>query len=249
MEYVLLFILGTVFGSSYNVVIYRLPRNVSLLNPPSSCPSCGSRIRWFDNIPVISYLVLRGRCRTCGARISVQYPLVEVASGALMVLSYARWGPSLDFAVYYLFFSALLVLSLIDLWWFILPDRITIPGMVLGLLASPFRETLTPLESLVGFGVGILISLGIYLYYVRIRRMEGLGLGDVKLLGFIGSVTGPYGVLSALFLGSLLGLLWVLPTLIRNRNLQFAIPFGPFLSLGCFVGVLVEDRVMGFLGL
>ncbi|MDQ7038458.1 MAG: prepilin peptidase, partial [Aquificota bacterium] len=247
MEYVLLFVVGLVFGSFYNVVIYRLPRNVSLITPPSSCPSCGSRIRWYDNIPLISYLILKGRCRTCGAKIPVQYPLVELGSGLLILLCYFLFGPSVDFAVYYAFFSALLILSLIDLRWFILPDVITVPGTFIGLISSPLRETVGPAESLAGVLTGAGISLGIYLYYVKFRGMEGLGLGDVKLLAFIGSATGPYGVLASLFLGSLFGLLFSLPLLLRSRNVKFAIPFGPFLSLGCFIGFIGRDTVLTFL--
>lgn len=249
MEYVLLFVLGLAAGSFYNVVIYRLPRNVSFISPPSSCPSCGSRIRWYDNIPVVSYILLKGRCRFCGARISPQYPVVELLSGLLIVFSYQRWGLSLDFLVYYLFFSALLVLSLIDLRWFILPDQITLPGIALGLIVSPFRETLNLTESILGAILGGGVSLAIYLYYVRFRKIEGLGFGDVKLLAFIGSVTGPYGALASLFLGSFLGLLFAFPTVIRRKTVKFAIPFGPFLSLGCFIGILLEDRVLSFLGL
>ncbi len=147
----------------------------------------------------------------------------------------------------YFFFSALLVLSLIDLKFFILPDVITIPGIGLGLISSLLREGITPLQSIVGALVGFLIPLGIYLYYVKFRKMEGLGFGDVKLLSTIGASTGVYGVFSALFFGSLIGLLFALPSVVKNRNLQFAIPFGPFLSLGCFVGILIKDRVLSFL--
>ncbi len=247
MEYGLLFILGLVLGSFYNVLIYRLPRNVSVVFPPSHCPECKSRIRWFDNVPLISYILLRGRCRNCGAKISLQYPLVELSSGLLAVYSYWRWGFSVDALVYYLFFSALLVASLIDLKFFIIPDVITIPGTLLGLASSFFREDITPLHSFVGFLVGLGIPLLIYLYYVKFRKMEGLGFVDVKLLAFVGSVSGVYGVLSALFLGSLFGLLFALPMLIKNRNLQFVIPFGPFLSLGCFAGILMEDYIKVFL--
>ena len=247
MDYAILFILGLVLGSFYNVLIYRLPRNVSIVTPSSHCPECKERIRWYDNIPVLSYLILRGRCRNCGAKISIQYPLVELSSGFLAVLSYYRWGMTFDAFFMYVFFSALLVLSLIDLRFFILPDVITIPGIAVGILSSLLRTDITPIQSLVGGIVGFLVPLGIYLYYVKFRRMEGLGFGDVKLLSMIGAFTGVYGVLSALFLGSLIGLLFTLPSLIRNRNLQFAIPFGPFLSLGCFVGVLLKEKVLSFL--
>jgi len=249
MDYAFVFAVGLVLGSFYNVLIYRLPRNISLLFPSSSCPACGSGIRWYDNIPLLSYLILRGRCRHCGKRISLQYPLVELASGLLALYSYYRWGLSADGLVLYLFFSALLVLSLIDLHFFILPDLITLPGILIGLGSSLFRKNITPLESFLGAVIGFLIPLAIYLFYVKVRKMEGIGFGDVKLLSFIGSVTGPYGVLTAFLLGSLFGLLFALPSVLRSRSVQFAIPFGPFLSLGCFVGLVFKERILTFLNL
>lgn len=243
MEYAVAFIVGLILGSFYNVLIYRLPRNVSVVFPSSHCPHCKHRIRWYDNIPLISYVILRGKCRHCGAEISWQYPLVELASGLLAVVSILEWGLSLDALFLYFFFSALMVASLIDLKFFILPDVITLPGIVVGLGASFLRENLAPTESLLGGLVGFLIPLLIYLYYVKVRHMEGLGFGDVKLLAMVGTFTGIYGVISALFLGSLFGLIFALPSIIKSRNTQFVIPFGPFLSLGCFVGALLEEWV------
>jgi len=249
MDHLLVFVVGLVFGSFYNVLIYRLPRKIPVVFERSKCPNCGSRIRWYDNIPLISYLILRGRCRDCGGRISLQYPLVELSSGTLALLSYIKWGLSADAFVYYFFFSALLVASLIDLKFFIIPDVITLPGVALGIGSSFFREEIDPLRSVVGAIFGFLIPLGIYLYYVKIRKMEGLGFGDVKLLGFIGSVTGVYGVLASLFLGSVIGLLFALPSILRYRNIQFVIPFGPFLALGCFFGILFKNEILRFLSL
>ncbi len=249
MDYLIVFFVGLTLGSFYNVLIYRLPRNISIIFPSSHCPKCGVKIRWYDNIPLISYLILRGRCRNCGAKISIQYPIVELASGLFAVFSYLRWNASIDALVYYFFFSALLVVSLIDLKFFILPDIITIPGIVIGLGSSFFRSDIDPMNSFIGAGVGFLIPFLIYIYYVKIRKIEGLGFGDVKLLTLIGSVTGIYGVMSALFLGSVFGLLFALPSIVKNKNVQFAIPFGPFLSLGCFVGVVFKDYILSFLNL
>jgi len=140
MDYLVVFLLGLVLGSFYNVLIYRLPRNISPVSPSSRCPRCGKRIKWYDNVPLLSYLLLRGRCRHCGGRISLQYPLVELASGLLALYSYHSWGPDLDGLVLYLFFSSLLVLSLIDMRFFIIPDVITLPGLLAGLITSFFRE-------------------------------------------------------------------------------------------------------------
>ena len=246
MEYGIVFLIGLVLGSFYNVLIYRLPRNISVVFPSSQCPSCGHRIRWYENIPLLSYILLRGKCSNCGERISLQYPLVELGSGLLAVFSLYRWGISPDGAVMYLFFSALMVISLIDLRFFIIPDVITIPGTALGLLSSPFREEITITASLLGAVAGFGIPLLIYTYYVKVRKMEGLGFGDVKLLAFVGSVSGIYGVMSAIFIGSLAGLLYALPSVIKSRSVQFVIPFGPFLSLGCFLGIVFEEPIRSF---
>jgi leader peptidase (prepilin peptidase)/N-methyltransferase len=247
MEYLIALLVGLILGSFYNVVIHRLPEGKSVIFPPSSCPKCGSRIRWYDNIPLLSYLLLRGRCRDCGATISIRYPIVELSSGLLAVLSLWLWGTSLEAILHYLFFSSLLVMSIIDLKLFILPDEINIPGIFISLAVSFFRHDITPLESLLGASLGFGLPFLIYIYYVKVRKMEGLGFGDVKLLTFIGAFGGVYGVLASLMLGSLLGLMYALPFLIKNKNLQFVIPFGPFLSLGCFLGIVFKGYILDFI--
>ncbi len=249
MDYLIVFVFGLILGSFYNVVIHRLPEGKSIVTPPSSCPKCGSKIRWYDNVPLISYLVLRGRCRDCGAKISVTYPLIELSSGLLAVLSLWKWGASPEAVLHYAFFSSLLVMSVIDLRLFIIPDEITIPGIFISLAASFFRNDISPLESLIGVLVGFGIPFLIYIYYVKFRKMEGIGFGDVKLLAFVGAFSGVYGVLSSLMLGSVFGLLYALPFLLKSRSLQFVIPFGPFLSLGCFVGILFEEYIISFVSL
>jgi len=245
--YLMVFAFGLILGSFYNVLIYRLPRNISVVFPPSHCPHCKAPIKWYDNIPVISYIFLKGRCRNCGEKISPQYPLVELTSGLLALLSYYKWGLTVDGVVYYFFFSALLVMSVIDWYYFIIPPQINVGGLVIGLLVSPFRQDINPKESIIGSVVGILIPLAIYLYYVKVRKIEGLGFGDVILLGFIGSVSGVYGVFSSLFIGSFLGLLYALPLIIKNRSMNFAMPFGPFLSLGAFIGVVFKEQILAYI--
>lgn len=242
--YLLLFILGTILGSFYNVLIYRLPRNISIIFLSSHCPHCRKPIKWYDNIPLISYLVLKGRCRYCGEKISIRYPLVEFTSGLLAVLSYYKWGFSIDAVVYYFFFSALMVMSLIDWFYFIIPPQINIGGLILSLLVAPFRETITVKESFMGTIVGLGTPLLIYLYYVKVKKIEGIGLGDVILLGFIGGVSGIYGVFASLFLGSFFGLIYVIPLIIKHRSFNFAIPFGPFLSLGAFTGIIFKEQII-----
>jgi len=241
--YLFVFILGLVLGSFYNVLIHRLPRGESVIYPPSRCPECRERIRWRDNIPLISYLILKGRCRHCGSPISLRYPLVELLSGLLAVFSLYRWGLSEEALFHYVFFSFLLVSSVIDWYHFIIPPSLNFGALFFALLVSPFRESLSLEESLVGVAAGVLIPGLIYLYYVKVRKIEGIGLGDVILLGSIGAFGGLYGVFSSLALGSILGLLFVIPLVIKYRSLQFAIPFGPFLSLGAFFGLFFREEI------
>ncbi len=246
LEYVFLFALGASLGSFYNVLVYRMPRGMSIVSPPSSCPHCGQRIRWYDNIPIISYLLLRGRCRHCGGKISIRYPLVESSTGLLAVLCRLRFEDWLLSLIFFVFFSVLLVASLIDWDTFILPDSLTLGGLGFGLLTSFVRQDFSLQESLMGAVAGGGSFLLIYLYYTKLRKMEGLGFGDVKLMAFIGSVAGIWGVMYAVFLGSVLGLLYALPIIIRNRSLQFAVPYGPFLSMGVFVGVFLDLKRLFF---
>jgi len=240
VEYVFLFWLGASLGSFYNVLIYRMPRGLSIVSPPSHCPYCSQRIKWYDNIPIISYLILKGRCRHCGAKISIRYPLVEAFTGFLAVLCRVRFEEPFLSLVFFVFFSILLVASLIDWNTFILPDTFTLGGLVFGLVVSVFRQDFSLKESFLGALVGGVLFLLIYLYYTKLRKIEGLGFGDVKLMAFIGSVAGLWGVVYAVFLGSLLGLLYALPIIVKNKSLQFALPYGPFLSLGAFLGIVLD---------
>ncbi|MFN3870949.1 MAG: prepilin peptidase [Aquificaceae bacterium] len=238
--YIIIFIFGSIFGSFYNVLIYRIPRGMSIVSPPSHCGACGKPIKWYDNIPILSYIWLRGRCRHCGSKISIRYPLVEAFSGLLLVVCFLRFEKPFMAVLFFVFFSMLLVASLIDWDTFTLPDSLTIGGFLLGLLSSFFRQDLGVKESLISALVGGGSFLLIYLYYTKVRGIEGLGFGDVKLMAFIGSAFGIWGVLYAVFLGSLFGLLYALPLIIKNRTMQFALPYGPFLSLGVFVGTLLN---------
>ncbi|WP_448587568.1 prepilin peptidase [Thermocrinis sp.] len=249
MEYVFLFLLGSALGSFYNVLIYRIPRGLSIVKPPSHCPVCKAPIRWYDNIPLISYILLGGKCRKCKSPIPTRYPLVEAVSGFLAVLCYYKWGFDFSALVFYTFFSTLLVLSLIDWDTFSLPENLMLGGTILGVMTSPFRSDFALTDSLLGILAGALPFFLIYLYYKKLRKMEGLGFGDVELMAFIGSVAGVWGVVSAIFLGSILGLAYALPTIIKHKTTGFAIPFGPFLALGCFLGVVLDLKrffVAGF---
>ncbi len=229
---------GALVGSFLNVCIYRLPREESIVRPASRCPRCQSPIRWYDNIPILSYLFLRGHCRYCKAPISYRYPLVELFTALFSVAVYLRFGLSPAYLAFFAFVCALLVASLIDLDFQIIPDEISLPGILVGLAFSPFNPLITPLEALLGAlcGAGGLYLLAEFYYFVTKR--EGLGGGDLKLLALIGAFLGVKSILPVLLISSFVGAITgVLITLIRKikEARTFAIPFGPFLSLGALI--------------
>ena len=226
------FVFGAVVGSFLNVVIYRLPREKSLVRPRSACPSCGTPIRWFDNIPVVSWLALRGRCRSCAATISVRYPLVEAAAGALAVLALQRWGPSVTTVEVVIFAWISLALGLIDLDFQILPDVLTIPSLILGLAASYFGGYTWWLDSLLGAVVGAALPTAVILLYRLLRGVEGMGWGDVKYLAAIGSVVGLQGCVGVLVVAATVGAAVGVGLILTGRGSgKTALPFGTFLAL------------------
>jgi leader peptidase (prepilin peptidase)/N-methyltransferase len=231
--YPLAFVWGAVVGSFLNVLVYRLPREISIvMTPPSSCPSCSKPIRWFDNIPLVSWLVLRGRCRDCQAPISLRYPLVELTAGLLALAAVARWGVSLTGFEVLIFAWISLVLGLIDFDHQILPNALTYPSIALGLLFSLFDGYTWWLDSLVGAVVGALLPTLVIVIYRLWRGIEGMGWGDVKYLAAIGSVVGLRGVVGVLVLASVAGALVGLALIAAGRgSAKTALPFGTFLAL------------------
>lgn len=244
-------LLGLILGSFVNVCIYRLPRELSVVRPRSSCPSCNRNIAWFDNIPLVSYLLLRGRCRHCDARIPVRYPLIEAATGLTSWLVFHRYGLGPAYFVYFLYSAALLTVSVIDLEHRIIPDEISLPGIAIGLVLAALTPVL-PLLDEIGFldaVIGLLLGGGslllVGLAYEAVRKQEGIGGGDIKLLAMIGVFTGWKGVLFTVFGGSLFASIVGITVMIaRRQNGQVPIPFGPFLSGASFLYVLVGDRVL-----
>lgn len=224
---------GLCLGSFANVCIYRIPLNKSIVHPPSSCPQCGGRIRYYDNIPVISYLFLLGRCRQCKASVSWRYPLVETLMALLSLALFIRFGYHPQYFLFLLFAGTLLTLSFIDLDHKILPDVLTLPGIAVGWAVSFLPGGISWLDSLIG-----LVSGGGALYlvaalYARITGREGLGGGDMKLLAMIGAWLGwislPLIVLMSSLSGAVIGSVFIL---VGGKGARTQIPFGPFLSLG-----------------
>ncbi len=238
-------VLGLLVGSFLNVVIHRLPLRESIVSPPSRCPSCGARVSPRDNVPVVSWLLLGGKCRSCRAPISVRYPLVELANAVLWVLvlrSAPSWG---DAATGAFLVSSCLALLAIDFDHQILPDWITLPGIAVGLALSFASVRRTPLEAALGAALG---AGGLFLLaftYERIAGHEGMGLGDVKMLGMIGALLGPTGVLVTLLLGSLSGsFVGVALILTRGGSAKTKLPFGVFLALGAIAAWFFADPLV-----
>ncbi|MEA2101261.1 MAG: prepilin peptidase [Thermodesulfobacteriota bacterium] len=242
---------GLFIGSFLNVCIYRIPKNESIVWPSSHCPVCKKPIKPWDNIPVLSYLILRGHCRDCGAPISLRYPTVEILSALLAIGLIYSFGPTTTFVIYYIWVCILVVITFIDLDFQIIPDRLSLGGIVFG-LACVYFLPLGFTDALLGLclGAGGLLVV-IYGYYFLTGK-QGMGGGDVKLLGMIGVFTGVRGVVFTLFsaslIGTVVGVAWLV---MQKKNMKTAIPFGPFLSLGAllyvFWGPRLIDWYFGFL--
>ena len=237
---------GLGVGSFLNVCIHRLPRRESIVWPASHCTACNRALAWYENVPIVSWLFLRGRCRTCGAAISLMYPAVELITAATFAGGVAVYGMTPLLAVRLVFASALIVLVTIDLQHKILPNAITIPGIVAGFVASWF---LPPgwMSSLIGIAAGGGALLATAEAYYRVRGQEGLGMGDVKMLAMIGAFLGwPLMLLTlvrASFAGSIVGV----ALLASGRGtMQAALPFGTFLALGALVAAVAGDGILAW---
>jgi leader peptidase (prepilin peptidase) / N-methyltransferase len=238
---------GLIVGSFANVCIHRLPRRQSVGTPPSACPRCGARIRPWDNVPVLSYLALRGRCRGCKAPISIRYPLVEAANGAAYLALAILMGPTLRTLAMMALVTALIVLSLIDLEWQILPNAITIPGVVVGLLASLLPGPPTALGALAAAAGGYLALMVLALVWQRWRKVEALGQGDWKMTAMLGAFLGWQGMVLTVFIASLLGtLIGMGLILFAGRTGQHKLPLGTFLGLAGIVVVFVGDPLLAW---
>ena len=235
---------GACIGSFLNVCIYRLPRGESLVWPGSRCTSCGRALTWYDNIPILSWVTLGGKCRTCRAPVSSMYPIVEAVTALAFLGGYLLYGLTLLALVRILFACALIVLFVTDLQHKILPNTITLPGIVIGFLCSLFLPP-GPRDSLIGIAVGGGVLFAIAEGYYRIRGEEGLGMGDVKLLAMIGAFLGWKLVLLTLVMASLSGSIIGVALIISKRgNMKYALPFGTFLALGAAVAGTVGPRLV-----
>lgn len=239
-------IVGMLVGSFLNVCICRMPKGESVVTPPSHCPNCNYRIRWYDNIPLVSYLLLlRGRCRGCGMRISIQYPLVELLNGLLTLALFLRFGPTLLFLALFLFCSALVVITFIDIEHQIIPDEISLSGIVAGFVFSFFLPGHSWLDSLLGILLGGGSLLLVAYAYQWLTGKEGMGGGDIKLLAMMGAFLGwkaiPFIIFASSMIGSVVGIGMML---VQKKDSRLAIPFGPYLAFGAVLYIFYGSRII-----
>ena len=251
--YLVLFVFGAVIGSFLNVCIYRIPRNQSIIWPASRCTSCSNPISFYDNIPIFSYLLLRGRCRSCKAKISGRYPLVEALNAFFYLLVFWRYGLAWSSAIYFVFCSALIVITFIDYDFQIIPDRITLPGIPIGLVTGSFilpdpflrATSLGLMASVIGAAAGFSFFYLVAFLSLRILKKEGMGGGDIKLMAMVGAFLGWKAVLLTTFLGSLFGaLIGVGLMVFRGREKGSLIPFGPFLATGALISLFFGQEIL-----
>lgn len=243
--YIFIFLAGLCVGSFLNVCIYRIPNQKSIVHPGSACPVCKTPIRFYDNIPILSYLAIKGRCRHCRNPIPFRYPIVELLGG-LLALSFAlKFGLTPSALAYFIFGAALLVITFIDLDHQIIPNEITLPGIPIGLAFSFFIPGLSPAASLIGILIGGGLLWAVATLYLLLTRREGMGFGDVKLLGMIGAFIGWKGVLITIFAASAIGTLAGLAAMLKSRkDMKMAIPFGPFLAIGALIYLFFGNAII-----
>ena len=236
-------LVGLLFGSFLNVCTLRWPVDESVVSPPSHCPGCGEEIRWYDNIPVFSYLILRGKCRSCGTGISPQYPVVELATGFIWAGCFMQYGLAFEGLRGALFLTILLGIAITDARFYIIPDQFSLGGGVLGLALAPLPGGLTMVEALLGAGVGFGVLWMVAKVGTWMFKKEAMGGGDLKMMGMVGAFLGVPGVLLTLFLGALLGSIVFGPISWKTGKL---VPFGIFLAMGASVSYGWGSRLISW---
>jgi leader peptidase (prepilin peptidase)/N-methyltransferase len=237
---IIIIIFALLWGSFLNVIIYRLPRGESVVWPGSHCPVCGTSLKAWDLIPVLSYLWLGGRCKYCQARISLRYPLVEILTALSFLLVYLKWGISVEAGTGWIFSAILIITAFTDIDDGIIPDLVTYPGILIGLFLSPYTIGLK------SSALGAIVFVGIFLGTALLSR-GGMGGGDIKLAGVIGAFTGLAGVMMTLVISSLAGGLWAAVLLSRGKaDRKTAIRFGPFLATSAWMVGLYGTEILDF---
>lgn len=243
MIYIVIGTFGLLLGSFLNVLIHRLPRDQSPWGGRSRCPHCSRTVRWFENIPVLSFVFLRGRCAGCRTSISWRYPLVEVSTAALALVCAHRFGPSAEGATYFVFLTTLLAIAWIDWEHMIIPDELSLGALVLGWILAATVLPIGVLEALIGTLAGAGFIWGVALAYKRLRGVEGMGFGDVKLAGMIGAFLGPFHVLFTIFVAALLGSLYGIVVVARGGTRQSMVAFGTFLAASAALSLFFGETL------
>ena len=253
MFYIIVFIFGSIWGSFSNVCINRMPYNISVINGRSHCPSCKKQIRWFDNIPLLSYIILKAKCRDCSSNIESKYFIVELVSALSFVFIFYLFGFTSTTILFFILSICFLIIIFIDLKHFIIPNEITYTLIAIGFLKS-FDPTLNQylfpnyINSLIGGGVGYSIIWIIIFVYKKLRNKEGMGLGDAKLLSALGFWFGWISIPFILFFSSIVALGFALPSLMnKSKTMSSQIPFGPYLVLGCILYLSLLEQIILYL--
>ena len=236
-------IFGALFGSFLNVCIVRWPTGESVVRPRSRCPRCGRGIGWRENIPIFSWIALRGRCRECGEPISLLYPAVEAATALIWVGAFAFRGLSWEALTVAVFFTILLGIAVTDARTYTIPDQFSLGGLAIGLALAPLPGGITAAQAVLGAAAGFGILYGVAILGEWWLKKQAMGGGDIKMLAMIGAFVGPVGVLLTLFMGALAGTLVYLPLSLRSRRL---VPFGIFLAIGAVLTVVWGEGLVGW---
>tara|TARA_Y100001970_G_C14110411_1_gene790556 strand:- start:166 stop:936 length:771 start_codon:yes stop_codon:yes gene_type:complete len=243
------FVLGCIWGSFSNVCIYRLPNDQSVVKGRSFCTSCKEQIKWYDNIPFLSFIFLKGKCRKCGNKISSQYFLVEFVSAISFVIVYHLYGITITTLLLIILSVFFIIIFFIDLKHFIIPNELTFPLMLIGFVKSfepNLNQTIFPnyINSLIGGVFGYLIIWLIILFYKKVRNKDGMGLGDAKLMAVVGFWFGWTSIPFTIFISSFVALFFAIPSLIKkNKNMTTQIPFGPYIIIGCIIYVSFANQI------
>ncbi len=241
------FLIGVIAGSFLNVCIYRLPRHESILFPASHCPNCGKPIKFYDNIPLLSYVILGGKCRHCKRTISARYPIIETISGLLAIAIVIKYGLTLHSLLLLLLVFSLIIITFIDLDFQIIPDILSIPGIIAGIGASFFIPTVSWTDSILGIlaGGGFLFIIAVT--YKWLTNRDGMGGGDIKLLAMVGAWFGwmaiPFILLISSFIGALIG---SISLLLAKKSLRYKIPFGPFISIAAIIYIFFGPETINW---
>ena len=252
MLYTLAFILGGIWGSFCNVCIYRLPLEKNIIKGRSFCTSCEKQINWYDNIPILSFIFLKGKCRCGKSKINLQYFLVELVSAISFVLIYYFYGVSITTLLLIILTIFFIIIFFIDIKHYIIPNELTFPLMFIGFVKSfdpNLNQSLFPnyINSLIGGLFGYSIIWLIIFFYKNLRKKEGMGLGDAKLIAVVGFWFGWFSIPFTIFISSLVALIFSVPSLLKKtRNMSTQIPFGPFIIIGCLIYVYFANYIKNF---